>query len=360
MRYLFSISIILIHSILFSEEIATDRDSILIDKAITLFMQQHDVPGVAVAIVDGNKEKIICYGLADKKNHSKVTENTFFEIASVTKVFTTTALALNVLQGKMGLNDPLSKYIPALDNPSSPISKVTLLELATHTSSLPRIGGSWREGGLQRIIPFLQNWHPNFPIGTRYEYSNLGFGLLGYALEAVEKRPYAEIISEDILKPLGMNMTFTQVPESLLSQYAQGYDLKGNEARKRIPGYLPGSGALRSTIKDMLKFLKANMGINTPDKLLKAMQLAQQPFYTVRNHFIMGLGWQRFDFEGVLTINKNGGLTGFTSYIGWLPEKKVGIVILTNKGKARPNAVGRSLLNALSHTPKYGTYLKNK
>jgi beta-lactamase class C len=352
MRYLFSgpiVYLVLLSSLLaFSEEVVTDKNSLLIDKAITSFMQQHDVPGVAVAIVNGNSERIYTYGLADKKRNAKVTENTLFEIASITKVFTTTALALNVLQGKMGLEDPISKYIPGLDSPSSAISKVTLLDLATHTSSLPRVGGSWKEGGLQKIISFLQHWQPNFPIGTRYEYSNLGFGLLGYALETIEKRSYEEIIGEDILKPLGMHMTFTQVPESRLSLYAQGYNQKGNEAPRRIPGYLLGSGALRSTVKDMLKFLKANMGINTPESLLKAMQLTQQPFYTVRKHFIMGLGWQRFDFEGTLVINKNGGLTGFTSYIGWIPEKKIGVVILTNKGKARPTAVGRYLLTALS------------
>lgn len=352
MLYLFSGSIaylVLLSSLLaFSEEVASDKQQVLIDKAITSFMQQHDVPGVAVAIVKGNNESIICYGLANKKHHAKVTENTLFEIASITKVFTTTALALNVLQGRMGLDDPISKYIPGLDAPSSAISKVTLLELATHNSSLPRVGGSWREGGLQKIISFLQHWQPNYSIGTRYEYSNLAFGLLGYALEAVEKKPYEEIIAEDILKPLGMNMTFTQVPESQLSQYAQGYNQKGYEAPRRIPGYLLGSGALRSTVKDMLKFLKANMGINTPENLLKAMHLAQQPFYKVRKHFIIGLGWQRFDFEGTLVINKNGGVTGFTSYIGWIPEKKIGIVILTNKGKARSTAVGRYLLTALS------------
>jgi beta-lactamase class C len=352
MRYVFSISIVcfaLISSLLaFSEEVTTDKKSLLIDKAITSFMQQHEVPGVAIAIVNGDSEKILTYGLADKKSNAKVTENTLFEIASITKVFTTTALALNVLQGNMGLNDPISKYIPGLDSHFSAINKVTLLELATHTSSLPRVGGSWREGGLQKIVSFLQHWQPNYPIGARYEYSNLAFGLLGYALEAVEKRPYEEIIAEDVLKPLGMNMTFTRVPESQLSQYAQGYDFKGKEAPRRIPGYLLGSGALRSTVKDMLKFLKANMGINTPEKLLKAMQLAQQPFYNVRKHFIMGLGWQRFDFEDTLIINKNGGLTGFASYIGWMPEKKIGIIILTNKGKARPTALGRYLLTALS------------
>jgi beta-lactamase class C len=335
---------------LFSEvRLSGDKKNkyLFIDQAIATFMHQHSIPGVAVAIFDNGEERFFFYGIADKASRTKITENTIFEIASITKVFTTTALALHVLQGDMVLKDPISKYIPGLDK-SAAISRVTLLDLATHTSSLPRVGGNWKIGGVDKIHQFLQHWKPNDPIGTHYDYSNLGFGLLGFALENVEKRTYDEVIRHDILLPLGMNMTFTEVPQSLLSQYAQGYTIDGKKALKRKHGYIPGSGAIRSTAKDLLKFLKANMGLTGPVKLLKAMQLAQQPYFKVRDHFFMGLGWQRFDIKGQLIIDKNGGVSGFTSYIGWIPEKRVGIVILTNKGKSRATQIGRNLLIHLS------------
>lgn len=346
------VCIVSLHGFLFSKEATTAEFDAKhlhsIDHAIETFMQKYDIPGVVVAIFDEGKEKILSYGVADKKSGTKVTENTLFEIASLTKVFTTTALALHVLQGNMALTDPISKYFPELKNSSGHISKVTLLDLATHTSGLPRVGGNWRRDGRGKIFDFLQKWQPDSTIGIQYAYSNLAFGLLGFVLENVEKRSYGEVIKNDILVPLRMNMTFTQVPEALFSQYSQGYGLDGKPTLKRPHGYIPGSGAIRSTAKDLLKFLKANMGFSGQKTLFKAMQLAQQPFYKVKDHFTMGLGWQRWDVDGTLIIDKNGGLSGFTSYMGWIPEKHVGIIILTNKTKARPNPVGRYLLRHLS------------
>jgi beta-lactamase class C len=315
-----------------------------IDHAIEAFMQQYDIPGVAVAFVDNREGKILCYGIKDKHNNAIVTENTLFEIASLTKVFTTTALALHVLQGNMALSDPISKYLPELNNTFRPVSKITLLELATHTSGLPRTGGDWHNGGPRKIMDFLQKWRPDNPVKKQYAYSNLGFGLLGYALENVEKRPYEKVIKYDILIPLGMNTTFTEVPKEFLPQYSQGYGPQGKPTSKRISGYIPGSGAIRSTAKDLLQFLKANMALSGPAELLKAMQLAQRPYHKVRAHFTMGLGWQRFNTGKTLIIDKNGGLPGFTSYMGWIPEKGIGIVILTNKSEARPTELGRFLL----------------
>lgn len=320
----------------------------LVDQAIAQFMHDHEIPGVSVAIFDGKNDKILSYGVMDKNTRQHVTENTIFEIASVTKVFTTTAIALHILKGEVALKDPISKFIPALADKTKAISRVTILELATHSSSLPRVGGNWHKDGFPKIVRFLQKWQPEEPIGTQYKYSNLGFGLLGYALENIENRSYEDVIKGDILAPLGMNMTFTVVPQSMNAYHATGYDNNGNPTPRRHHGYIPGSGALRSTTKDLLKFLKANMAIIGPPQLIKAMQFAQQPFYEVRKHFFMGLGWQRTDYKGILLIDKNGGLTGFTSYIGWIPEKQLGIVILTNKGKARTTEVGRLILQSLT------------
>lgn len=340
--------------VVFSDEsrdlISKEKDKKPIDfvnQTIGAYRHQYEIPGVAVAIVNGEDERVLSYGFADRSKQENVTENTLFEIASVTKVFTTTALAIHVLEGDVGLNDPISDYLPELNSWFGDVSRITLVDLATHTSSLPRVGGDWHTGGPHKVFYFLQKWRPKYPIGTRYAYSNLGFGLLGYVLENVEKRNYEEVIKGDILIPLGMNMTFTEVPNSLLSQYAQGYDVHGRVTIRRPHGPIPGSGALRSTAKDMLKFLKANMGLAGPEELREAMELAKKPYYKVRDHFDMGLGWQRIEHKGTLMIDKNGGVAGFTSYIGWIPEKRLGIVILTNKGGARTTYIGRFILEQL-------------
>lgn len=338
------VQILLFHSFLLGFE---EIQNTFIDREIDAFMSRYDIPGVAVALFDGDNDKVLCYGVANKITGAFVTENTIFELASVTKVFTTTSLALHVLDGDVALKDPISKYIPAIKTQRG-ASQITLLQLATHTSGLPRVGGNWHIGGADKIFQFLQLWSPNEGVPKRYAYSNLAFGLLGYTLEAVEKTSYDEIIHKEILAPLSMNRTFTQVPPSLLSHYAQGYDSDGKVAPRRLHGFIPGSGALRSTAKDMLKFLKANMGLMGPEKLVKAMRLAQEPYYKVRKDFTMGLGWQRVDIKGNTIIDKNGGVAGFTSYIGWIPKRRVGVVILTNKGKARTSQVGRDILEYLA------------
>ncbi len=188
-------------------------------------------------------------------------------------------------------------------------------------------------------------WSPNYPISTKYVYSNFGFALLGQALANVEQSDYESMLYKLITRPLQMRSTFVDVPESLLQNYAQGYTQNGTLARRGALPIWPGGGALHSTSSDMLKFLEANLGLFGPEELIKAMRFAQQGYFKAKEDFVMGLGWQRyFPTDDLLIIDKNGGLEGFSTYIGMIPKQKLGIVILINKGKARPTKVGRAIL----------------
>lgn len=312
-----------------------------VNKAILSAMQKNDIPGMAVALYYEGKGYLLSYGTANS-NKEPITAQTIFDLASITKVFTTTDLTLQVQAGHMRLDDKLTKYLPRIDKSNGAINQITLKQLATHTSSLMRDMPQGKD------IPFLQNWAPDYPIGTHFLYSNLGFGLLGRALQNATKTPYEELIARDILRPLGMTSTMTEVPAQLMSRYAQGYSQEGAPVTHRGKYALPGSGALRSTSTDMLRFLEANLGIDVPKPLNSAMQFAQKPLFKVNDHLTMGLGWQNFTNKGKLIIDKNGGVPGFSSYIGMLPHKKIGIVILVNKGKMNATQLGRNLLNQLS------------
>lgn len=325
-------------------------DTQALNQKITAFMEKNSIPGAAFAFYDGEKAWISTYGVASKHTGAPVTKETIFEIASVTKVFTSTALALHVLAGDMSLNDPLSRFLPALNQVHGPISQVTLLNLATHSSSLPRVAPN-RHGRVpnrKEIIEFIQNWQPQRPIGSHYLYSNLAFGLIGYALENVENRSFEEVMLHDILNPLDMRHTFTEVPERDMHLYADGYGPKGFKSPRRADNHLPGGGALRSTADDLLKFLMANLNIEGPKKLRQAMQNAQQPFFKVSDTLTLGLAWQRVPLDKMLVVDKNGGLPGFSSYIGMIPEKKIGVVILMNKSKAKSTKLGRHLLKIMA------------
>lgn len=345
---LYTIRVIATFVLLFNPVFAGKAEEL--NQKIIEYMEEYRIPGVALAFFDGKKGWISTYGVASKETNKPITKDTIFEIASITKVFTSTALALHVMDGDMSLDDPLSRFLPALDKKFRPINKVTLLNLATHSSSLPRVAPDM-DGELPKrhqIIQFIQNWEPNTPIGSHYLYSNLGFGLLGYALENVENRSFEEVMQHDILKPLGMHHTFTVVPSKDMHLYAQGYGPKGFRAPYRKDNFLPGGGALRSTADDMLKFLLANLNIEGPQKLRQAMQNAQQPFFKVSNKLTLGLGWQRVHVNKMLVIDKNGGLPGFSSYIGMIPEKKMGVVLLVNKSKADSTEIGREILKFMA------------
>lgn len=352
LHFLFLAFFLAFHISSSATEVEIDYAKEIVENIIQDFMKQKEIPGVAVALYDGKKGSLLSFGYADDLSQQSITPETIFEIASITKVFTSTALAIEVLRNKMRLSDPLVKYLPAIKNRTRGIGKVTLAQLATHTSSLPRVPPPLAPHRGQKynvplLMQFLEQWEPSHPIGSRSVYSNLGFGLLGYAISNVEKKSYADTIRLLITIPLNMKSTFIMVPHHFQDLYAHGYNRNGGLAQRYPLNAWPGGGALRSTSDDMLKFLLANMGIEGPPEMLQAMQIAQKGIFKVNNHLTLGLGWQRFTKDGLLYIDKNGGVEGFSSYIGWIPNQKIGIVLLANKGKTQITQLGRHILSSL-------------
>lgn len=319
------------------------------------YLDEHHIPGAAIAVYYQGQGYLYDLGWADIALSKPVTPDTLFAIGSITKVFTSILLANDVLQGKVNLNDPVGKFVPGLIS-GTPISGVTLKQLATHTSSLPeypqKLTHNIRYNTLE-MITGLNRWRPSHPIGTHYRYSNIGFALLGFALGNIDSTDYYSLVNNVILQPLNMASTFINVPYMLLDRYAMGYEINGRTPARRHPMQAwPGGGALRSTSRDMLKFLQANLGVSGPPQLLKAMQFAQQPYFRVNEDFTMGLGWRRFvSDDDIFLIDKDGGVAGFSSYIGMIPDQKVGIVILLNRVHSKITRLGRLVLLDLAESP---------
>lgn len=334
---------------IFAQEEGTPGYFKTVNKAIQQFMQKKKVPGVSVALFVEDKPYAISYGVANVKDNIPVYPATIFELASVTKVFTAILVAENILDGQMALTDPVTKFMPWFYEPDIPFNRISIVNLATHTSSLPRALPAIKEAYTPgSVMLFLTNWKPSYPIASKYSYSNLGFGILGYALEGLNRKSYSQLLYDGILEPLAMNSTELVVPDSLKPFYATGYSKEGKPVPYDPVGALPASGALRSSGLDMLKFLQANLGVRGSKELIKAIRYTQEPYFKVNADLSIGLAWQRTMTGGMLILDKNGGYAGFSSYIGIIPDKKIGVVLLANKGKTGITKLGRSILRNLA------------
>lgn len=321
-----------------------------VNAVIRPWMAKYEAPGVMVIVRREGKTRFFPLGFADLARRKPVTPETIFELASITKVFATTSLAMEVEAGRMRLTDSVADYIPYLREHGADIRNVTLQQLATHTSSLPRTPGvkappqGWNR---QHVVQWLATWRAPYPPGTKSLYSNVAVGVLGFAIADREERPLFQVWREQFLEPLGMHNTFFEIPPQARPLVAQGYSPQGKPVPHDPPGGWPAGGRLSSSGHDMAQFLVANMN-EMPNRpaITRAMQFAQQPFFEVSPKMTQGLAWQRARVQDELVIDKNGGLDGTSTYIGMLPEHHTGVVVMANRGKCQATAVGRKLLMA--------------
>ncbi len=297
---------------------------------------QTDV-AISMGFIDGDTVEYFSAGNTALKNGTAVNEHSVFEIGSISKTFTTILLAQKIISGEMSLDDPISKYLPEkVKIPSRNGKNITIRDLATHASALPRMPDNFNPANpknpfvdytYQNLYSFLSNYELTRDIGERSEYSNLGMGLLGHILELQSGKPYEELVIENIAKPLGMNDTAVALNASMKKRLAKGHN-GFNEVENWDIISLAGAGGIRSTVSDMVKFIQANMGIKK-SSLYNAMQLTHQPAFKNKNgDFEIGLAWQFENNKSV--IWHNGRTGGYSAFVGFVPKTNKGVVILTN------------------------------
>jgi D-alanyl-D-alanine-carboxypeptidase/D-alanyl-D-alanine-endopeptidase len=177
-----------------------------------------------------------------------------------------------------------------------------------------------------KLKAFLAGYQLPRDPGAAYEYSKLGFGLLGYALAQLDRTTYDVLTDRELLKPLGMAMSGTALTDAMRAHLAPGHDGTGKAAKNWDFGVLAGAGAIRSTPNDMLPYLKANMGVD-PTPLAAAMKLAQRPRSDMAKTLRIGLAWITTD-KGI--VWHNGGTGGYRSFLGFTADRRRGVVILAN------------------------------
>ncbi|MCA9138813.1 MAG: beta-lactamase family protein [Planctomycetales bacterium] len=312
-------------------------------------------PSLAVAIVrDGETVYGRAFGFEDIATSKPATLQTQYHVASVTKVFTASLAVMLQKQGVIVLDDPVAKYLPgnvAISASPETGATITLRQLASHTSGLPRdVPGpvqsvdAWYELEPQRLYDLLASVKLESEPGEKERYSNLGFGLLGHALERAADKPLDRLVKEMICDPLQLDRTSIPIDDTI--HPATGYDDSGRQREKKASfrERLAGSGGLVTTAEDLAKFIAAQMqpGVFSSEMLQELHTRTSLLSETLAD---TSLGWS-FKFNDRLGPypEKNGGRSNCSAWIGFVPDHNVGVIVVTNCGGPKVDPIGRILL----------------
>lgn len=318
-------------------EALPNLDPVLV-KRIGRLVADHVVPGLVIAVIQEGRSAILPFGRIAPGRPEAPDAHTVFELGSLTKTFTGLLLAEAVRRGEVGLDQPVEAALKGWKLPALGNRSITFLDLATQSSGLPRLPANllpkdpqnpYQDYTVQELRAFLSGYQlPRAP-GERYEYSNLGFGLLGQALGARAGKPFADLVAARIAGPLGLKDTTLAPAPFAKARLAPGHDAAG----RPVPGWdmdtLAGAGALRGSAADLALYLRAHMRPSGP--LKEALLEATKPRRdTGTPGMAIGLAWNRQAVQGREVVWHNGMTGGYASFAGFTADGKRGVVVLTN------------------------------
>lgn len=336
----------------------------IVDQAVRPVIAKYDLPGVAVAVTVDGKAHFFNYGLASRENKTPVSENTLFELGSISKTFTATLAAYAQVTGKLSLDDHPGKYLPELKG--SAIDKASVLNLGTYTA-----------GGLPLQFPdevpndgmlaYFKQWKADAAPGTQRRYSNPSLGLFGHVAALATGSGFADAMEGRILPGLGLKHTYVRVPAGAMGDYAWGYD-EANKPGRMSPGPLAAETyGIRSSAADMIRYLQANIDPSRLESPLRRAVEGTHVGYFKTGGMVQGLGWEQYPYPVSLQdleagnsqtmiweanpasalvppqtpapatlFNKTGSTSRFGAYAAFVPARKIGVVILANKNYPIP------------------------
>ncbi len=306
---------------------------------------------ISAAIVKG--DSIIwsgAFGYAEVDGDKVPDTSTIYRAGSITKTFTAVLMMMMVQEGKIKLSDPAELYLPEIKKLKgySDSAKITFLQLASHTSGLQRDAGSGFKGLTgtngpvdswdDKLLSLIDDTKLENKPGEKFSYSNVGYSLLGLALQRAAGKPYIQMVHEKILEPLNMHSTFFKVPAADSSKIADGIaNLPLGATSTKIPrrqraglGYIVPCGALFSTPNDLAKFTMSMMGYHP---LLNSASLAEMetPRTSEKNKYGFALGIIKNDSLNI--IWHNGSIPGYTAQFAIEKESKYAVIIMRNYNK---------------------------
>lgn len=337
-----------------------DRIRHAVDEAIRPMMAKDRIPGVAVGIVVDGKPAVFNFGVASTQTHKPVTDDTLFELGSVTKTFTATLTSWAQTNGQLSLSDSVGKYLPSLRG--TPFGNVSLLNLGTHTpGGLPlQVPDEIRSD--EQLMRYFKAWRPTYAPGTYRTYANPGIGTLGVIAAKSMGQDFNSLIEQRLFPALGLKNSFIEIPAARAGDYAQGYTKDGKPIRMTAGVLASEAYGVKSTAADMLRFVEANMNLIGIDAQLQRAITDTHTGYFKAGPMTQDLIWEQYPYPVALKsllqgnapamvlnatpvtaiepplppmnnvwINKTGSTNGFGSYVAFVPAKRLGIVILANR-----------------------------
>ena len=342
-----------------------------VDGAFRPLLTKYDIPGIAVAVTVDGREYFFNYGLASKADNKPVTKDTLFELGSVSKTFTATLAGYAQALGKLSLDDHPGKYMPALRG--SAIDKASLINLGTFTAGgLPlQLPGSVTTNAA--TVSYLKHWQPSAAPGAQRRYSNPSIGLFGYVTALAMHGDFAGLVESEIFPGLGLGHSYINVPKAAMANYAWGYSKDNKPIRVGPAVFDVEAYGVKSTTADMIHYVEANI---RPDNLAMPMRRAIEGThvgYFRTGEMVQGLGWEQYAYPVTLDrllegnsdamimkaqpataltpplapsrlalFNKTGSTNGFGSYVVFVPDKRIGIVMMANRNFPIPARVTAS------------------
>lgn len=369
-------SLLAILTFLPSLSTAGDLDPTAIDAIVKDALRAWEVPGVAVAIVRGDEViHLKGYGYKNVETKEKVTPDTIFPIASCTKGFTTTAMAMLVDEGKMAWDDPVRKHVPSF-HLSDPLAdgQVTLRDLVTHRTGVGSHELLWYRSPWSReeVIRRIGLVKPTHSFRSRFHYQTTMFTVAGVAVEAASKMKWEEFVHKRIFESLKMSRSsFTTSPAEKDPDHASPHRKNGSRAGV-IPWYPidrpEPAGSINSTARDLSNWVRLhvndgrfgdkelvsakNLGeTHTPQTIIR-MEGQARDMNTETTQMSYGMGWVIQDYRGHLQVSHAGAIDGFRAHFTLLPRQKIGIVLLNNLDRTQMNlALSNNLVDFLLGLP---------
>jgi CubicO group peptidase (beta-lactamase class C family) len=312
-----------------------------LDSLLTTYAKQKIFNGSVLVAKNGSIILEKGYGVQNIKDNQPNTANTIYQIGSITKQFTSAIILQLVSKNKMSLQDKLSKYFP--DYPKG--DSITVEHLLTHTSGIYNYtnDGDFMKTRSERPIPrdsllwLFENKPLNFSPGTKYDYSNSGYILLGMIIEKVTGKSYFRVVRQNIFEPLGMNHTGFDFTDLKSNDKAIGYSSDLSQAVGIVDSSVSfAAGAIYTTVGDLYKWDRALY----TDRIVP-QALLQKAFTSYKASY--GYGWQIGNDYNKKAVQHGGGITGFVSYILRVPQDQICIIAISNVPSASTADIAREI-----------------
>lgn len=352
-------------SALNAAEISSAEVMKAISAAVLPAMAKNQIPGMAVALVLSDKTYVFNYGVSDVEKQAPVTDETIFEIGSISKTFTAALATHAEATGKLKLTDTAAKYLPELAG--TDFGNLQLFHLGTHTVGGIPLQVPDEVRTQEQLLEYFRTWKPAYKAGTMRTYANPSIGALGWITAKSMGQDFVTAMAQTLFQPLGLTSTYLSVPTQKMPSYAWGYN-KDKKPVRVNQGMLDSEAyGIKTTASDLSTFVRANMGMLPLDNTLQAALNNTRKSYFSVGQMTQDLIWEEYAMPVDLStlqegnapkiilnphpvrakepatapnsnvwVNKTGSTNGFGAYVAFLPEKRFGIVLLANKNY--PNA----------------------